>query len=43
VDRVHLDQIHAYISGGNPAAADRVMEAAFSTFATLAKKAPLHG
>jgi len=35
--REDLDQIHAYISEGNPEAADRVLEAAISTFATLAK------
>ena len=35
--REDLDQIHAYISEDNPEAADRVLEAAFSTFAGLAK------
>lgn len=35
--REDLDQIHAYISEDNPEVADRVLEAALSTFATLAK------
>jgi len=32
-----LDQIHAYISGDNPEAADQVLEAALATFEALAK------
>lgn len=32
-----LDQIHAHISGDNPDAADRVLEAALATFEALAK------
>jgi plasmid stabilization system protein ParE len=35
--REDLDQIHAYISDDNPDMADRVLEAALSTFALLAK------
>ncbi|MCL5745820.1 MAG: type II toxin-antitoxin system RelE/ParE family toxin [Acidobacteria bacterium] len=31
-----LDQIHAYIAADNPAAADRVLEAALATFEVLA-------
>ena len=32
-----LDEIHAYIFGDNPDAADRVLEAALATFEDLAK------
>ena len=35
--REDLDQIHAYISKDNAQAADRVLEAAFSTFVGLAR------
>lgn len=35
--RDDLDEIHAYIAADNPQAADEVREAAFATFAILAR------